>query len=632
MFRCILMLALGFVSCVFAQNEPPGPAPLKFPFEESNAIVKFDCTSVNVAADGKSTALRHYRVAVLTDRAIRQYAQDVSVYNLGYDTIEVVAARVHLPGGQVVEVDTSAIKDVPMPAFGKFFLDNVREKIITFPELQKGAEIEVILREVTREAPMDGQFDLTEYFQHSDPIMAKYVEVAVPERMELHWKARSGEIPYSKSTRDGVTTHVWSSAYIPQLVPEPGMPPTPEVTPQLLVTTVKDWETWSRWYNDLAETTMVANDEIRAMVNELTKDKRTADEKLRAIFYFVSNDIRYVETALTGRKAGYKPESAAVTFRNKYGVCRDKAALMVAMLREAGIRSDITLMNPSWKIDGEIPVDQFNHAVVAVHAGDSTFYVDPTVEKTVEYMAANEQDRAVLVCNEQGEDLAWTPIEPSEKNLYQVSAASRLDESGTFHSDITISTRGLPDLALRGYLQSLPPEERENLFKRIVQGISPTAIIEQIEFTDFMDFSMPVEIKLSFAAKDYSIPAGKYAVFQAPGQAGMLDLITGGLLHGSELTARRFDLRLMTTFAVRGEETVTYPKGLKVRSLPEKVDVNYGDFRLARDFESKGNTLRVRRVLDFSTLDIPLDRYHQLQDLLQKSETMSRGQVVLTKG
>ena len=72
MFRCILMLALGFVSCVFAQNEPPGPAPLKFPFEESNAIVKFDCTSVNVAADGKSTALRHYRVAVLSDRAIRQ--------------------------------------------------------------------------------------------------------------------------------------------------------------------------------------------------------------------------------------------------------------------------------------------------------------------------------------------------------------------------------------------------------------------------------------------------------------------------------------------------------------------------------------------------------------------------------
>jgi hypothetical protein len=305
---------------------------------------------------------------------------------------------------------------------------------------------------------------------------------------------------------------------------------------------------------------------------------------------------------------------------------------MVTMLREAGIRSDITLMNPSWKIDRDVPADQFNHAIVAVHEGDSTFFVDPTVEKTVDYLAASEQDRAVLICDQKGEDLQWTPLEPSEKNLYQIHAQSRLDEQGKFHSDVTISTHGLPDLALRNYLQSLPPEERVNLFKRIVQGISSTATLDTISFTEFMDFSKPVEIKMSFTAKNYSIPAGKFTVFQIPGQSGTLDLVVNGLLRGSELTSRRFDLRLRTTFAVRGEETVTYPKGFKIRSLPEKVDVNYGEFRLARDFEAKENTLRVRRVMDFSTLDIPLDRYQQLQELLQKSETMGRGQVVLTKG
>ncbi len=627
----IVLLILGLAASAFAQGEAPQPAPLKFPFEPSNAIVKYDCTQVQVQPDGKSTTLRHYRVAVLTDRAIKEYAQDVTVYNLGYDTVEVVAARVYPPGGQPIDVDSSAIKDVPMPAFGKFFLHNVREKIITFPELQKGAEIELIYREVTREAPMDGQFDYTDYFQHSDPIQTKYVELKVPEQMQIKWKARQGAIPHAQSTQDGWTTHVWSAVTIPQFVPEPGMPPSPEVTPELLLTTVPDWQTWSRWYNALSESTMVADDEIRGMVKELTKDKKSTEEKLRAIFYYVSNNIRYVETALTGRKAGYKPESASVTFRNKYGVCRDKAALMVTMLREAGINSDITLMNPSWKIDGDIPADQFNHAVVAVHEGDSTFFVDPTVEKTAEYMAASEQDRAVLVCNDKGENLAWTPLEPSEKNLYQIQAESRLDANGEFHSDVTISTRGLPDLALRNYLQSMPPEERENLFKRLVQSISPSAALEKIEFTEFMDFSAPVVIKMSFTAKNYSIPAGKYTVFQVPGQAGTLDFLTAGLLYGSDLTNRRYDLRLSSTFAVRSEENVTYPNGLKIRSLPDKVDMNYGDFRLARDFETKGNHIKVRRVLDFSTLDISLDRYHQLQELLQKSEAMGRGQVVLTK-
>ena len=247
----IALLILGLAASAFAQGEPPQPAPLKFPFEPSNAIVKYDCTQVQVQPDGKSTALRHYRVAVLTDRAIKEYAQDVTVYNLGYDTVEVVAARVYPPGGQPMEVDTSAIKDVPMPAFGKFFLHNVREKIITFPELQKGAEIEVTCREVTREAPMDGQFDYTDYFLHSDPIQTKYVELKVPEQMQIKWKARQGDIPHTQSTQDGWTTHVWSAVTIPQFVPEPGMPPTPEVTPELLLTTVPDWQTWSRWYNTL---------------------------------------------------------------------------------------------------------------------------------------------------------------------------------------------------------------------------------------------------------------------------------------------------------------------------------------------------------------------------------------------
>jgi hypothetical protein len=152
-----------------------------------------------------------------------------------------------------------------------------------------------------------------------------------------------------------------------------------------------------------------------------------------------------------------------------------------------------------------------------------------------------------------------------------------------------------------------------------------------VHFTEFMDFSVPVEIYMAFSARNYSIPAGKYTVFQVPGQMGTLDFLTSGLLYGSDLTKRRYDLRLESTFAVRSEERVSYPNGLKVRSLPDKVDMNYGDFRLARDFETKGNSIKVRRVLDFSTLDIPLDRYHQLQELLQKSEAMGRGQIVLTK-
>ncbi|MBI5059545.1 DUF3857 domain-containing protein [candidate division KSB1 bacterium] len=626
------LLSLLFLASLGFAQSPEQPVPLKFPLEQSNAIVRFDCTAVHVQPDGHSVTFNHYRTAVLSDRAIAEHAQDVNVYNAGYDTVEVLVARVHLPDGKVVDVDPEQIKDVPMPAFGKFFLHNVREKIVTFPELVEGAEIEMLTKTTTHEPPMDGEFDFSCGLESDNPVARAYVAITLPQERQLHWKTRGTRVVNHRETPgDGTVKHVWEVAQVPQLVPEPGMPPWPEVASMLLATTVPNWERWSTWYDSLAGPTMVADDSIKALVKELTAGK-PRDEQLREIFYYVSNRIRYVETAMTGRKAGYKPEAASVTLRNKYGVCRDKAALMVTMLREAGIESEITLMNPSWKIDPEIAVDQFNHAIVAVRDGQHVTYVDPTVEKTKEFLAGNEQDRGVLVCDHDGEPLRWTPIEASEQNLYSIKAESHLDSDAAFHSFVTITTRGLPDLILRNYLQGMPPKQREDLFKRLIQGVSATAELQSLEISDPMDFNTAMELKLAFSAEDYSITAGKYLLFQVPGQSTGLDFLTGYLLGGTDLTERRFDLRLESTFAVRVDETVTFPDGYKVRSLPEKVELDYGQFRLARDFSQKANELNCRRVLDVSTLDVTREDYSKLQALLKKSDAMGRGQVVLVKG
>jgi len=626
MFRLFSILLVGACAAL-AQESPPKGQDL--PFDKANAVVRYDCTSVVVNPDGTGETLRRYRVALLTDRALRQYSQDETTYNLGYDTVEVVAARVYLPDGRIVNVDSSAIKDVPLPAFGKFYLNNVREKIITFPALEKGAEIEIVYRELTREPPMDGHFNMSEYFEHTDPVQQKVVQVSVPAAMALKWKVRGEGISHIKSDRDGTEFHTWEIQDVPQLVPEPGMPPFPETARQLLVTTIPNWETWSKWYTELAEPEMVADSAIQAEVIALTKGK-SREEAIRAIFQFVSNKIRYVDTALTGRKAGYKPESASVTYRNKYGVCRDKAALMVTMLREAGVNSNIVLMNPSWKIDGEIATDQFNHAIVAVRDGDSTVFIDPTVEKTTEFLAGNEQDRAVLICDEKGEPLKWTPVEDPSKNLYRVSAMSELSDAGVLTSSIKIEPRGFPDLALRTHLQSISPEEREILFTSFVQSLAPTARLDSLAISELMDLDQPLVITLRVSATDYAIQAGNFWVLNSVAQGRKLDFLTSWLLSGTELLERRFPLRLESTFAVQMSESLEFPKGFAVRSLPDPVDIKEPEFRLSRESSSKGNRVTMKQSLEVSALDIPLSRYSNLLAMVNRLDLLERGRIVLT--
>lgn len=622
-----LVILLLLTASLFAQETPQAGPNLQF--DQANAVVRYDCTSVVVNADGSGETLRRYRVALLSDRAVRQYAQDETVYNLGYDTVEVVAARVHLPDGKFVDVDTSAIKDVPLPAYGKFYLQNVREKIITFPALQKGAEIEVAYKEITHEPPMDGEFNIAEYFEHTDPMQKKVVEISLPESMELNWKMRGSGVSHLKYNRDGRTYHSWSIQDVQQMVPEPGMPPFPETARQLLATTIPDWETWSKWYHKLAEPEMEADSSITAEVVALTKGK-SRDEAIRAIFQFVSNKIRYVDTALTGRKAGYKPESASVTYRNKYGVCRDKAALMVTMLREAGIESNIVLMNPSWKIDEDMPTDQFNHAIVSVTDGDSEIFIDPTVEKTTEFLAANEQDRAVLTCTEKGKDLAWTPVEDANNNLYRVSAASKLFDNGSLTSVITIESRGFPDLVLRSYLQSVSPQEREIMFQGFVQGLAPSARLDSLSITELGNLNTPLDIVLNVSANDYAIKAGQYWLLNSIAQGRKLDFLSSWLMSGSELTERRYPLRLESTFAVQMSEVVEFPKGFKVRSLPDALDIVEDEFRLSRTCTSQGRKVTVKQALEVRALDIPLSRYPNLLEMVNRLEALERGKVVLT--
>ena len=74
---------------------------------------------------------------------------------------------------------------------------------------------------------------------------------------------------------------------------------------------------------------------------------------------------------------GYAPHDVHITFDNRYGVCRDKAALLVAMLRIAGFEAYPVLIHVGPKKDEDVPLPYFNHAIAAV-AQPSTLNPQPS--------------------------------------------------------------------------------------------------------------------------------------------------------------------------------------------------------------------------------------------------------------
>ena len=138
---------------------------------------------------------------------------------------------------------------------------------------------------------------------------------------------------------------------------------------------------------------------------------------------------------MSGEKAGFKPESAEVTYQNKYGVCRDKAQFLTTLLRHIGVDAYITLITAGVKQDTEIPNLDFNHAIVAVKAADGTYqFMDPTAEKSLLYLPFADQNKYALVCAPEGVDIQLTPLSPPQDNILDISLDTTVGKDGSLSS------------------------------------------------------------------------------------------------------------------------------------------------------------------------------------------------------
>ena len=625
------VLLTGIITFTLAVvPDPENPYISKYP--NANAVLTFDSTWIDLEADGRYILNKHYKVILISEKGVKQFSQASFGYYMGYDTIYVKIANVITPDGTVIPVPEDAIKDVPLPAYWKFFMENVREKIITFPNLEVGASIEVLVCEQMRDPPIDNHFEITEKFQSSIPIENKYVEITAPKSMPIRWTVLDGKLESREAVADDRNIYAWSAREIDQIIPERGMPPLPEIWTRLLVSTIPDWQYFSTWYHNLCQPCVEPDETVKGTVATVIQDIEDPEEQMRAIYYYVAQNIRYVETALTGKKAGYKPEPASVTLRNKYGVCRDKAALLVAMYKVMGIPAEMVLISASKKVDEELPADQFDHAIVAVAQRNGKWlYMDPTIDKSTEYLLSIEADKPALVCTSEGEDLQPTPGIPPEKNLFHIVAKSNLNNNGHYHSDLSLSTTGTFDLILRSWLTRIPPARRQMMFQQLAQSVSSNAMLKNFTVTDLTDLYTPVTITLSMDIDDYSMEAGKYLLFKMPMQGNDFDILSDYLLGGAKIQDRKYPLKLITTFEVLFEETVDLPEGWRVKSVPQKVVISSESFVFDAKTIAAGSRVSLQKKMSYAELYIPLEEIPSVQNMLKDRSLVDRSRVFVLK-
>lgn len=153
------------------------------------------------------------------------------------------------------------------------------------------------------------------------------------------------------------------------------------------VSSLRSWSPISDWYRDLFYGRALPTDPVTATAGRLTEGISDRRGKIAKLYNFVADSVIYED--LSFMYSAYIPQRAESVLEDRFGDCKDKCALLVALLAACDIDSEVVLSAPDYRgVTPYLPSTRFTHVLVRVPDPTGDLFLDPTAEhSTFPYLA-----------------------------------------------------------------------------------------------------------------------------------------------------------------------------------------------------------------------------------------------------
>ena len=656
-------LAAGIFCTVAAAQEPPAPAndgDLRALVEAAgdasanggaDRVVVFRRTDVDVEESGLAHIVERQLVKCLSEKGAAELARFRFDYDPTSNMVEVRRVRVLRAGGAVETVDAAKAADLPQPQHMIYW--GARMKILQLPRLLPGDAVEVesytkgfliaYLDDLARGGapederyipPMRGHFYDVVFFQDDAPVKLRHYAVRTPKDKPLQFEVYNGEVrTFAGVEGDKLVYRFWKEG-LPAYEAEPRAVAPSDVQTKVVLATVPDWRDKSRWFAEVNDRQFAADERIKTKVAELTKGLDD-DGKVSAIVHWAADNIRYSGITM-GKGEGYTLHPGPMIFEDRSGVCKDKAAMAITMLRAAGFTVYPAMTMAGARVE-RIPADQFNHCVAALRRKDGTYQLlDPTwVPLSPELWSSAEGEQNYLIGAPEGETLTATPAFDPAAQLLRLDSNASLDAAGTLRGTLVLTATGLVDQRLRRDIVSgAGAADRQAWFEQIVAGIAPGATVEPVavDSAALLDPRRPLRFEIRYAIPRYALAGDKtlsFALpalrhpFRSPGYAPYWE--------AAKAPRRTQALQLGASRVFELHETLTPPPGYRVARLPRERKLDGPAAALAVAAETKGNAIVSDYRLTIKRRVVPVDAYANFRAVVQEARALPEDLVVLER-
>ena len=425
-------------------------------------------------SDGSSTQESDVVARIQSQAGLQSFAV-LSFPYTSYNTIvDIEYVRVRKPDGTVVVTPEYNVQDMPgeVTRSAPMYSD-LHEKHVTVKALAVGDILEYKIHFRTTKPQVPGQFWLQHDFMKLFIVNEEDLVVNVPR--DKYVQVQSPDYKPQVQEDGARKTYTWKTSN-PSVKDRDDLVKRREIPPPAVqLTTFRNWGEVGRWYDELQRPQLTVTPQLQAKAAELTKGLTNDDEKIRAIYYFVSLHFHYVSLSFgVGR---YQPHPAEDVFENEYGDCKDKHTLLAALLKAAGFDAWSALINSSRKIDPTVPSPgQFDHVITVVPRGSTLLWLDTTPEVApfgLLMSTLRDKEALVIPANKPSSldhagSLMTTPSQPPFPMLQSAAIVGELDSDGTFTAHVHLIQRGDTELGYRLAFRGTPQTQ----WKELAQNIS----------------------------------------------------------------------------------------------------------------------------------------------------------------
>ena len=430
MKKILLVLFIGFFT--FSTNAQNLLEEYKKQYPDFNELVLNDNQIYDFSIeDNKLKVIQdnHYESLILKENGIQSNKESFSYSDLvklkSYDAYTVIYEN-----GKEKKIKVSQTNEIQSGQSSAFY-DDVKERQLIFPNLEAGAK-----KVYNYQTEFVDPFLLHKFLFGSHlPVKNSSLEIRTEKNINIGFKIfndPSNSIQFSRTEKKGKWIYKWTLKDVKPIKFEANTPGFLYIVPHINVY-IKDYTVNNKkvevlddvnklfaYYKGFTKNLNQTEDpKLKAISLQITENLTNDDEKVKAIFYWVKDNIKYI--AFENGYEGFIPREASFVCERKFGDCKDMASIITAMAQYANVKNVFI----AWIGTREIPYsyDELatpavdNHMIAVYKKGDQYLFLDATDKETLYGIpTAFIQGKEALFGEGNTYKIIRVPIVPAERN------------------------------------------------------------------------------------------------------------------------------------------------------------------------------------------------------------------------